>query len=127
MKSVTSDRIYLWSKRIGAILLIAMAIVAAGNAQRFSAGEDGKAKGQMVSRKGDQVKVQDTKTGSLAVVVNIPMRWIVAPVGYGTTRPECGLGKLPGSTWTGRALSSPGECCAPRPGQGPLPDQKKQG
>jgi outer membrane protein OmpA-like peptidoglycan-associated protein len=69
MKSVTSDRIYLWSKRFGAVLLIAMAIVAAGNAQQFSAGEKGKVKGQIVSRKGDQVKVQDSKTGSLAVVV----------------------------------------------------------
>ncbi len=39
MKSARSDRIYLWSKRLGAVLLIAMAIVAAGNAQQFSAGE----------------------------------------------------------------------------------------
>jgi hypothetical protein len=42
MKSVTSKRIYLWSKILGAALLIAMAIVAAGNAQQFSAGEKGK-------------------------------------------------------------------------------------
>jgi hypothetical protein len=88
MKSVTSDRIYLWSKRFGAALLIVMAIVAAGNAQQFSAGEKGKVKGQMVSRKGDQAKVQDTKTGSLAVVVNIPMRRNVAPAGYGSTHPD---------------------------------------
>ena len=45
MESVTSNRIYLWSKRFGAILLIAMAIVAAGNAQQFSAGKKGKVKG----------------------------------------------------------------------------------
>ncbi len=38
MKSVTSDRIYLWSKRLGLILLLAMAIVAVGNAQQSSAG-----------------------------------------------------------------------------------------
>jgi len=69
MKSVSSNRIYLWSKGLGAFLLIAMAIVSAGNAQQFSAGDKGKVKGQIVSRKGDQVKVQDTKTGSLAVVV----------------------------------------------------------
>jgi hypothetical protein len=42
MESATSNRIYLWSKRLGAALLIAMAIVAAGNAQQFSAGEKGK-------------------------------------------------------------------------------------
>jgi hypothetical protein len=42
MESVKSNRIYLWSKRLGAVLLIAMAIVAAGNAQQFSAGEKGK-------------------------------------------------------------------------------------
>lgn len=69
MKSISSDRINRWSKRLGAVLLIAMAIVAAGNAQQFSAGEKGKVKGQIMSRSGDQVKVQDSKTGSLAVVV----------------------------------------------------------
>jgi hypothetical protein len=47
MKSTTSDRIYLWSKRFGAILLIAMAIVAAGNAQQFSAGKKAKVKAQI--------------------------------------------------------------------------------
>jgi hypothetical protein len=39
MKSVSSDRIYLWSKRLGVVLLLAMAIVAAGNAKRLSAGK----------------------------------------------------------------------------------------
>jgi hypothetical protein len=39
LESVTSNRIYLWSKRFGAILLIAMAIVAAGNAQQSSTNE----------------------------------------------------------------------------------------
>jgi hypothetical protein len=43
MESATSSRIYLWSKILGAALLIALAIVAAGNAQQFSAGEKGKA------------------------------------------------------------------------------------
>ena len=43
MKSVSSDQIYLWSKRLGFILLLAMAIVAVGNAQRSSGGEKGKA------------------------------------------------------------------------------------
>jgi hypothetical protein len=41
-ESVTSNRIYLWSKRLGAALLVAMAIVAAGNAQQPSAAEKGK-------------------------------------------------------------------------------------
>jgi hypothetical protein len=42
MKSVSMDRIYLWSKRLGVILLLAMAIVAVGNAQQSSAGEKGR-------------------------------------------------------------------------------------
>jgi hypothetical protein len=42
MKSVSSDQIYLWSKRLGLILLLAMAIVAVGNAQQPSAREKGK-------------------------------------------------------------------------------------
>jgi hypothetical protein len=42
MKSVSSDQIYLWSKRLGLILLLAMAIVAVGNAQQSSGGEKGK-------------------------------------------------------------------------------------
>jgi flagellin-like protein len=48
MESASSNRIYLWSKRFGAILLIAMAIVAAGNAQQLSAAEKGKVKGQTI-------------------------------------------------------------------------------
>lgn len=39
MESARSNRIYLWSKILGAILLLAMAIVAAGNAKQLSAGE----------------------------------------------------------------------------------------
>jgi hypothetical protein len=48
VKSASSNRIYLWSKRFGAVLLIAMAIVAAGNAQQCSAGEKGRVKGQII-------------------------------------------------------------------------------
>jgi hypothetical protein len=48
MKSPSSNRIYLWSIRLGAILLIAMAIVAAWNAQQSSAGEKGWVKGQII-------------------------------------------------------------------------------
>lgn len=39
MKSVSSDRIYVWSKRLGVVLLLAMAIVAVGNAKKLSAGK----------------------------------------------------------------------------------------
>jgi hypothetical protein len=39
MESASSNRIYLWSKILGAILLLALAIVAAGNAQQLSAGK----------------------------------------------------------------------------------------
>ena len=46
MKSASSNRIYLWSKIFGAILSIAMAIVAAGNTQQFPA-EQAKVKGQI--------------------------------------------------------------------------------
>jgi flagellin-like protein len=47
MESVMSNRIYLWSKRFGAILLIAMAIVAAGNAQQSSTNEKANAKNHL--------------------------------------------------------------------------------
>jgi hypothetical protein len=69
MKLAWSNRIQMLSRRFCAVLLTGMAIAAAGNAQQFSAGEKGKVKGQILSRKGDQVKLQDTKTGSIAVVV----------------------------------------------------------
>jgi len=46
-----------------------MAVAGVGNAQQFSAGEKGKVKGEIMSRTGDQVKVQDTKAGSLVTVV----------------------------------------------------------
>lgn len=69
MKSANRNHIHLWSKRFCAILLTAIAAVAVGNAQQFNAGDKGKIRGQIISRKGDQVKVQDTKTGSMAVVV----------------------------------------------------------
>ncbi len=49
MKSPSSNQVYLWSKRFGAILLIAMAIVAAGNAQQFSASGKGKVKRRLFS------------------------------------------------------------------------------
>jgi outer membrane protein OmpA-like peptidoglycan-associated protein len=69
MKSMSIRVTHKWSQTICAVLFTSMAIVAVLNAQQFSAGEKGKVKGQIISRKGDQVKVQDTKTGSMAVVL----------------------------------------------------------
>lgn len=69
MKSASSNLTSIWSQRSWAIPLAGVALAAAGNAQQFSAGEKGKVKGEIISRTGDQVKVQDTKTGSLVTVV----------------------------------------------------------
>jgi outer membrane protein OmpA-like peptidoglycan-associated protein len=69
MSLASSSSVHPWSKRFCAVLLTAMAILSAGSAQQVSAGEKGKVKGQILSRKGDQIKVQDAKTGSLAVVL----------------------------------------------------------
>jgi len=54
--------------RVCAVLLAAIALASAGYAQTFTAGQKGKVKGVIKSRSGDLVKVQDDKTGSLAVV-----------------------------------------------------------
>jgi hypothetical protein len=61
MKSASSNRIYLWSKRFGAILLIAMAVVAVGNAQQFSAGEKGKIKGQILPERATRLSCRTPK------------------------------------------------------------------
>jgi outer membrane protein OmpA-like peptidoglycan-associated protein len=45
-----------------------MALASVGYAQTFTSGEKGKVKGNILSRSGDLVKVQDKKTGSPAVV-----------------------------------------------------------
>jgi outer membrane protein OmpA-like peptidoglycan-associated protein len=49
-------------------MLAVIALASAGYAQTFTAGQKGKVKGVIKSRSGDLVKVQDDKTGSLAVV-----------------------------------------------------------
>jgi outer membrane protein OmpA-like peptidoglycan-associated protein len=54
--------------RVFAVLLAVIALASAGYAQTFTAGQKGKVKGVIKSRSGDLVKVQDDKTGSLAVV-----------------------------------------------------------
>jgi outer membrane protein OmpA-like peptidoglycan-associated protein len=55
-------------QRVCAVLLAAIALASVGYAQTFTAGEKGKVKGVIKSRSGDLVKVQDDKTGSMAVV-----------------------------------------------------------
>jgi outer membrane protein OmpA-like peptidoglycan-associated protein len=55
-------------QRVCAVLLAAIALASVGYAQTFTAGEKGKVKGVVKSRSGDLVKVQDDKTGSMAVV-----------------------------------------------------------
>ncbi len=55
-------------RRVCAVLLAAIALASVGYAQTFTSGEKGKVKGVIKSRSGDLVKLQDDKTGSLAVV-----------------------------------------------------------
>jgi outer membrane protein OmpA-like peptidoglycan-associated protein len=55
-------------QRVCAVMLAVIALASAGYAQTFTAGQKGKVKGVIKSRSGDLVKVQDDKTGSLAVV-----------------------------------------------------------
>ena len=65
----TSDRSFTrTSKTALAVLLAAISLASAAYAQTFTAGEKGKVKGVIKSRNGDLVKVQDDKTGSMAVV-----------------------------------------------------------
>lgn len=69
MQSSRGQLIRLGVLRVCAILLAGMAFASIANAQQFTAGQKGKVKGQIISRNADQVRVQDEKTGSLAVVV----------------------------------------------------------
>ena len=57
-----------WPERVGVILLAGMTLASIANAQQFTAGQKAKVKGQIVSRDGDLVKVQDGKAGSVEVV-----------------------------------------------------------
>jgi outer membrane protein OmpA-like peptidoglycan-associated protein len=62
--SFTSAR----TQRVCVVMLTIIALASAGFAQTFNSGEKGKLKGIIKSRSGDLVKVQDDKTGSMAVV-----------------------------------------------------------
>ena len=68
MKSVSGSFIRVGAQRACAALLAVVAIASVGYAQTFNAGQKGKVKGTIISRSGDLVKIQDTKTGSIAVV-----------------------------------------------------------
>jgi outer membrane protein OmpA-like peptidoglycan-associated protein len=67
MKSVNSSYTRR-SARVCALLVTVMVLASVGFAQTFTAGQKGKVKGTIISRSGDLVKVQDAKTGSMAVV-----------------------------------------------------------
>jgi outer membrane protein OmpA-like peptidoglycan-associated protein len=59
---------HIGAKRLCAVLLALIALASVGYAQTFTAGQKAKVKGTIISRKGDLVKVQDAKTGSIALV-----------------------------------------------------------
>lgn len=56
------------AQRMCAAALVLLAFASVGYAQTFTSGVKGKVKGTIVSRQGDLVKVQDSKTGTLAIV-----------------------------------------------------------
>jgi outer membrane protein OmpA-like peptidoglycan-associated protein len=67
MKSISSNYTRA-AQRACAALLTVMALASVGYAQTFTSGEKGKVKGNILSRSGDLVKVQDKKTGSPVIV-----------------------------------------------------------
>jgi outer membrane protein OmpA-like peptidoglycan-associated protein len=68
MKSPRGSFQTVGAQRVCAVLLTIMALTSMAFAQTFTAGEKGKVKGTIMSRKGDLVKIQDAKTGSTALV-----------------------------------------------------------
>jgi hypothetical protein len=68
MKLLNSSFAPVRAHRICAFLLAAMALASVGYSQTFTSGDKGKVKGAIKSRNGDLVKVQDDKTGSMAMV-----------------------------------------------------------
>lgn len=69
MKSLRGKLTHVWAQRVCAILFSAVAFASVASAQQFKAGEKGKVKGEIIARNGAQVKVQEAKKGSLAVVL----------------------------------------------------------
>jgi outer membrane protein OmpA-like peptidoglycan-associated protein len=68
MNSLSGKLTRLGAQKICTVLLTVIALASAGHAQTFSSGEKAKVKGNILSRNGDLVKVQDKKTGSPVIV-----------------------------------------------------------
>jgi outer membrane protein OmpA-like peptidoglycan-associated protein len=68
MRNPSSNFTRVGVRTMCALLLISAVSASLSYAQTFSSGEKGKAKGTIMSRNGDLVKVQDAKTGSTVVV-----------------------------------------------------------
>ena len=68
MKSPSGSIQAVGAQRACVVLLTIIVLASMAFAQTFTAGEKGKVKGTIMSRKGDLVKVQDDKTGSTALV-----------------------------------------------------------
>lgn len=68
MNSWSGKLTRLGAQRTCAVLLLIIAFASAGYAQTFTSGQKGKVKGDILSRSGDLVKVQDKKTGSPVIV-----------------------------------------------------------
>jgi outer membrane protein OmpA-like peptidoglycan-associated protein len=68
MRNPSSNFTRVGVRTMCALLLISAVSASLSYAQTFSSGEKGKAKGTIMSRNGDLIKVQDAKTGSTVVV-----------------------------------------------------------
>ena len=68
MKSPSGSFQPVGAQRVCVVLLTVLALASAGFAQTITSGEKAKVKGQITSRKGDLVKIQDDKTGSPVLV-----------------------------------------------------------
>jgi outer membrane protein OmpA-like peptidoglycan-associated protein len=68
MKSASGCFTRVGAQRACAALLVVVALASVGFAQTFTSGEKGKVKGTIISRKGDLVKIQEEKAGTLAIV-----------------------------------------------------------
>jgi hypothetical protein len=63
MKSTSVSSRPVGTQRVCVVLLTVITLASAAFAQTFSSGSKGKVQGTILSRKGDLVKIQDTKTG----------------------------------------------------------------
>jgi outer membrane protein OmpA-like peptidoglycan-associated protein len=68
MTRITGNVTRVGATKVCVLLLTMVALTFVTLAQTFTSGEKGKVKGAIISRKGDLVKVQDAKTGSMAIV-----------------------------------------------------------